>query len=475
MAKILVTGSSGFIGKRITHKLLKEGHEVYASLRIRGTQLFDEVFPNLHIVYGDMRYPETYNQLPDDLDSAYYLMHSMSEIMGSFHDLEIEIAGKFADAMRQKRCKQIIYLSGIINDEKKLSQHLKSRLDVETVLIQSQVPYTILRASIIIGSGSASFEIIRDLVEKLPLMVAPVWVNSLCQPIAVRDVLFYLDKVRSNPQCLNKIFDVGGPDILSFKELLLSYAKVRGLKRAIITVPFFTPKISSYWLIFISSVKFSLAFYLVQSMKTNTVCQMNEILTILPHERLTYEEAIRLALQKIEQNEVISTWMDAWEIDSKDPDIKNFIEVPEFGTLKDVRIMPLKTSPEKAIERIWSLGGKQGWYALNWAWNLRGMLDKFIGGVGRNRGRRHPTELRPGDYVDFWRVIKADKKAGELILFADMRLPGDGWLEFKVADGKLKQTATLRPRGLFGRIYWYVLTPFHWIIFTGLAKDITGE
>lgn len=475
MAKILITGASGFIGKRITHKLLQQGHEVYASLRIRGTVLFDEDHDNLHLIYGDMRNPETYKELPEEIDAAYYLMHSMSDIIGNFHDLESQIARTFSEAMVKNKCRQIIYLSGIVNDEKHLSKHLQSRLDVEKILRESGVPYTILRASIIVGSGSASFEIIRDLVEKLPFMVAPKWINTLCQPIAIRDVLYYLDQVAMNPACLNKVFDIGGPDILSFKELLLQYADVRHLKRFILTVPVLTPRLSSYWLLLVTSVKFSLAYYLVQSMKSNTVCLNKEILQVIPHECLTYKEAIRLAIQKIEQNEVSSTWMDAWEINSDDPDIKKYIEVPEFGTLKDQRTVKLNTKKEIAIERIWALGGKQGWYVLNWAWNLRGLIDKLFGGVGLNRGRRHPTELRAGDYIDFWRVIKADKKEGHLILLADMHLPGDAWLEFKIDQDKLIQTATLRPRGLLGRIYWYVLTPFHWIIFRTMAREISSE
>lgn len=479
MAKILVTGANGFVGKRLILHLLNQGHEIYALCRIKGAKVFAEERANLHYIWGDLRNPETTSQFPQELEAAYYLVHSMSDIMGNLVDMELEVVKGFLKGLQKTQTKQIIYLGGIINDEKNLSPHLNSRLLVEKAIEASGIPYTVLRASIIIGSGSASFEIIRDLCEKLPVMIAPKWVNSLCQPIAIGDVLFYLSAVLLNPKCNNKIFDIGGPEVFTFKALMLGYAQFRNLKRWIINVPVLTPRLSSYWLVFITSVRYSLCSYLVESMKTNTVVQHDEIQRITPHKCLNYQEALTLAFQKISQNEVISSWMDSWELGGINPDINTYIEVPDEGCLKDERIVPVKDSKEAAIERIWRIGGTTGYYTFNWAWYLRGLFDQWVGGVGLNRGRRHPTEIQVGDSIDFWRVILADKEKGQLILYAGMKLPGEAWLQFKFSEDNdppnLIQTATFRPKGILGRLYWYILFPFHLVIFQRMAEAIAGK
>ena len=479
MAKILITGANGFVGKRLIVDLLKQGHQIYALCRIKGAKVFADARPNLHYLWGDLRNPETLKGIPDDIEAAYYLVHSMSEIVGDLVDTEMEVAEQFLKGVKNSHIKQVVYLGGIINDERKLSPHLKSRLLVEKALQKSGIPYTVLRASIIIGAGSASFEIIRDLCEKLPIMVAPKWVNSLCQPIAIGDVLFYLSNVLLNPLCMNKTFDIGGPEVFSFKELMLRYAKFRNFKRWIIDVPVLTPRLSSYWLVFITSVRYSLCSYLVESMKTSTVVKLGEIQKIIPHLCLTYKEALELAFQKISQNEVISSWMDSWEIGGTNPDIENYIQVPDEGCLKDERRVVIQDSKTSAVERIWHIGGNTGYYAFNWAWHLRGLADQMIGGVGLNRGRRHPSEILPGDSIDFWRVIFADKLSGHLILYAGMKVPGEAWLQFKVEQKNetlfLVQTATFRPKGILGRLYWYALVPFHFFIFRKMAKALAGQ
>lgn len=477
-AKVLVSGATGFVGKRLILYLLQQKHEVYALCRIKGIKAFPEDKPNLHYIWGDLRNPETLKNIPQDLDAAYYLVHSMTEIVSDLTKVETEVARQFIEALKKTAIKQIIYLGGIINDEKNLSPHLKSRLMVEKILKESAIPFTILRASIIIGTGSASFEIIRDLCEKLPFMVAPRWVNTKCQPIAIRDVIFYLASVLLNPSCYNKTFDIGGPDVMSFKELLLQYAKFRHLKRWILNVPLLTPRLSSYWLVFITSVRYSLCQYLVESMKISSVVQKDEIQKLIPHKRLTYQEALDVAFQKIAQNDVVSTWMDSWEVEGTNPNIKNYIEVPKEGCLRNVQKIPIKGSKEDVIARIWRIGGNTGWYALDWAWQLRGHIDRLIGGVGLNRGRRHPTEIQVGDAIDFWRVLRADKEEGDLILYAGMKLPGEAWLEFKIENKNnesfLVQTASFRPKGIIGRLYWYLLSPFHFFIFRKMAKVIAG-
>jgi uncharacterized protein YbjT (DUF2867 family) len=283
VAKVLITGADGFVGKRLVPYLLDQGHQVYALCRSKRIGVPAEDKPNLHYIWGDLRNPETLTALPEDIDAAYYLVHSMSEAVSNLADTENEVVAQFLQGLRNTRIKQIVYLGGIINDDSQLSSHLRSRLMVEKFLKQSSIPTTVLRASIIIGPESASFKIIRDLCEKLPIMIAPRWVHTLCQPIAIDDVLFYLTNVLLNQKCFNKTFDIGGPEVLTFKELMLRYSKLRNLKRWIIDVPVLTPRLSSYWLVLVTSVRFSLCSYLVESMKNSSVVRLNDIQKIIPH------------------------------------------------------------------------------------------------------------------------------------------------------------------------------------------------
>lgn len=469
--KILVTGASGFIGKRLIQQLLQKGHEVYALLRTRGISIVQDKPANLHFIYGDLRNRDVLDALPRDIDVAYYLMHSMSDIASGLSDIERTVAENFVEGIKKTKVQQIIYLGGIVSDTK-LSPHLQSRLMVEEILKGSGIAYTILRASIIVGSASASFEIIRDLVEKLPLMVAPRWVKSLCQPIAVRDVLFYLTGVILRPDCMRCIFEIGGPNVLSFKEVLLQYAAIAHLKRFIITVPVLTPRLSSYWLVFITSVRFSLASYLVESMRNNTICRDRSIQKVLPHSCLSFQDAVKVALDEVEAGKVVSTWMDSWEVASPDSDVGSFNQVPTKDIFQDRQTVVLKQPREQVLKNIWSIGGRKGWYALEWAWEIRGLIDKLFGGVGLNRGRRADHEIQAGDSIDFWRVVKADKEAGHLILYAEMKVPGEAWLEFKIEGATLVQTATFQPHGILGRLYWYSMLPFHYFIFGKMAKKI---
>lgn len=476
MAKILVTGANGFIGKRLIYQLLELKHDVFALVRVKGTEFKVPDPSRFHILYGDIQSPENIEGMPQDLDAAYYLVHSMGSMIENLTETETDIAKKFLVLLEKTSVKQVIFLGGIVENEAELSPHLRSRLAVEKVLLASKIPSTILRASIIIGSGSASFEILRDLVEKLPMMIAPKWVKSYCQPIAIRDVLFYLTNVLLHPQCLSRTFDIGGPDAMTFKEALYRYSAFRHLKRLILDVPVLTPQLSSYWLVLITSVRYSICRYLIESMKHSTRKLNSSIDKILPHACIPFEEALHLAFQKISQNEVVSTWMDSWNTQTVQGDVRNYLEVPKEGCLNNTQLIAFTIPIEDLRIRIWSIGGKNGWHSMNWAWNLRGMIDKLLGGSGLNRGRRHPTELLVGDTIDFWRVLLADQKQGRLILYAEMKLPGEAWLEFEI-DSKhriLKQTATFRPKGFWGRLYWHLLTPFHWIIFKNMAKSIAS-
>ncbi|MBA2369260.1 MAG: SDR family oxidoreductase [Candidatus Protochlamydia sp.] len=471
--KILLTGANGYIGTRLLPLLLEQGHEVYALVRSGKRMVIPPKFEELvHVIQADLLDPNSLEQIPDDIEAAYYLVHSMSLSVEKFTSLEAESAVNFRDRLSRTAAVQIIYLSGIVNDEQ-LSNHLASRKNVEAILRQGKVPVTTLMAGIIIGAGSASFEIIRDLVEKLPIMVAPKWTKNMTQPIAIRDVLEYLKLVLGHPACIGRQFEIGGPDVISYRNLLHEFARVRSLKRWIITVPVLTPKLSSYWLYFITSASFPLARSLVESLKNNAICKENTIHQIFPMELLNFESAVRRSFSCIEEDNVpSSSWKDAIGNSFLNPDLSTYVKVPNFGTLCDQQEVFFTQSPDQIKERIWSLGGENGWAYMNWAWKLRGFADNLLKGTGLRRGRTHPHRLKEGDALDFWRVLVADEKNKRLMLYAEMKLPGEAWLEFKIVDHTLYQTATFRPHGLLGRIYWYALFPFHYLIFRGMARAL---
>lgn len=377
----------------------------------------------------------------------------------------------FINRIEQTNAKQVIYLSGISNANE-LSKHLSSRKNVETVLSGSRFALTTLKAGIIVGSGSASFEIIRDLVEKLPIMITPKWLETKCQPIAIRNVIEFLIGVIGKAETYNESYDIGGPDILSYKEMLLRFAKTRGLNRHIFIVPVMTPKISSYWLYFVTATSFALAKNLVNSMKIEVICKPNNLAQSLGIKLIKYETSIEMAFDKIEQNQVLSSWKDAQTSKIFKEGLSKFIEVPVNGCFKDIRSAKVEKG-NTSIDKIWAIGGKTGWYYGNWLWKIRGFLDKLVGGVGMRRGRKSDTELISGDALDFWRVLIANKDEKRLLLYAEMKLPGEAWLEFKIDKNDiLTQTATFRPLGVLGRLYWYSVLPFHGLIFKGMIKKI---
>jgi uncharacterized protein YbjT (DUF2867 family) len=398
----------------------------------------------------------------------------MSTESGDFENMEALCATNFKNCIEQTSAKQVIYLSGISNVTE-LSKHLSSRKKVESILATATFALTTLKAGIIVGSGSASFEIIRDLVEKLPFMITPRWLNTKCQPIAIRNVIAYLMGVIGKQETYHNSYDIGGPDILSYKEMLLRFAKIRGLKRTIVIVPVMTPKISSYWLYFVTSTSFALAKNLVNSMKIEVVCTPNNLATLLGITPIDYETAITLAFDKIEQNQVLSSWKDAQTSNVFKTGMSQFIEVPINGCFKDIQSIKVDNC-DVSLEKIWCIGGKTGWYYGHWLWEIRGILDQMAGGVGMRRGRKSETEIVSGDVLDFWRVLLADKKEKRLLLYAEMKLPGEAWLEFKIDKHNiLTQTATYRPLGLLGRLYWYAVLPFHGLIFKGMINKIAAN
>lgn len=470
--KILVTGATGYIGKRLIPLLLNDGHTVVCAVRDKGrAKSYFRDRKNIVLAEADFLDFKSLKNIPKDIDIAYYLIHSMSNSAKEFHILEEKCAFNFKRFMEKTAIKQVIYLSGITNDTK-LSKHLLSRKNVENTLASKEYALTTFKAGIIVGSGSSSFEIIRDLVEKLPAMIAPKWLDTKTQPLGIRDVLSFLHRAIDKKELYNKSFDVFGPEVLTYKEMLLQFSEVRKLKRWILTVPIMTPKLSSYWLYFVTSTSYKLASTLVNSMGVEVIGNKSDINKILDVQPMSYKQAVEFAFVKIKQNSIISSWKDSYISSGR---LKNyvheFINVPKHGCFKDFKKRKV-INRAGALDKIWSIGGETGWYYGTFLWKIRGFLDQFFGGTGLRRGRRHPSELNAGDALDFWRVIYADKEKGKLLLYAEMILPGEAWLEFKIEEGILYQTATFRPHGLAGRLYWYAVLPFHWFIFNGMINNI---
>ena len=430
---------------------------------------FDD--PDIAVIEVDLLKEETLKNIPLDIDVAYYLVHSMSTGNGDFEKMEATSAENFKNRMDQTKVKQVIYLTGIVN-EKLLSKHLQSRHQVEEILRTGSYAFTALRAGIIVGSGSASFEIIRDLVEKLPIMITPRWLKTKTQPIAIRDVVAYLKGVIDQPTALNNSFDISSGETFTYEDLLLKFASVRGLKRKIFVLPVLTPRLSSYWLYFVTSTSYELAKNLVDSMKVEVIGKPNGLGKILNITPTPYEKAIELAFVKIENDQVLSSWKDALTSNILYKGLTAHLQVPKEGTFKDIRKKKV-ADVQKTLDKIWRIGGSNGWYYGKWLWGMRGLLDKMVGGVGLRRGRRSPTQLYPEEALDFWRVIIASKEDKRLLLYAELNLPGEAWLEFFINEkNELEQTATFRPLGLKGRLYWLSVLPFHGFIFKGMLKAL---
>ncbi|QTN38894.1 SDR family oxidoreductase [Cryomorphaceae bacterium] len=478
--KVVLTGANGYIGRRLLDRLVRQGHEVYCFVRSRNRLMLSPFLEDrVHVFETDFLRPLDQPDLPREFDAAYYLVHSMTSSTNNFAYLEEQSAHHFIDYINDTSCRQLIYLGGIYNAQE-LSDHLESRQNVERILSSARrAKLTALRAGIIVGSGSASFEIIRDLVEKLPAMVAPKWLNTRCQPIAIRDVLAYLSGVLGVEETYGNSYDIGGPDILTYREMLLQCAEVRGMKRWIWTVPVMTPKLSSYWLYFVTRTSYKLAINLVDSMKVEVVAEPNNLDEFVPGKRLHYKEAVDLAFQRIKQNEVVSSWKDAVTSSLERDDLHEHVEVPTYGCFIDKKVRVLDQPGPSVKKNIWSIGGETGWYYGNTLWRFRGFLDKLVGGVGLRRGRRSAKDLWEGDALDFWRVLIADEQRIRLLLYAEMKLPGEAWLEWKIIqDGEnqiLEQTATFRPWGLLGRLYWYAVLPFHYFVFNGMIDALSTK
>ncbi len=477
--RVLVTGATGYIGGRLVPELLEVGYTVRCLARtpqkLDGRPWRDRV----EVVQGDIRNPDDLRRALDGCDAAHYLVHSMDG-EGDFRERDRRAALTFRDAAAAAGVKRIVYLGGLGDEEDaSLSSHLRSRHEVGQILASGPVAVTELRAAIIIGSGSASFEMLRNLTEVLPVMTTPRWVDTRCQPIAVRDVLYYLVEALGLAEGADRVYEIGGPDVLTYRQMMHMYAQAAGLrKRVIIPVPVLTPKLSSLWVGLVTPIPSGLARPLIDSLVNEVIVTDPAIDEVLPRRTLTFREALQKALLRVQDLDVTTTWADS-ELFGRSP-AEPLPEDPSWsgGTLlDDVRVVRSSASAEDLFAVVEGIGGDRGYYTSDLLWEIRGLLDQAIGGIGVRRGRRHPERLRVGEPLDFWRVEAIE--AGSLLrLRAEMRVPGDAWLEFRVSEtaggSQLEQRARFHPRGLWGRAYWYVLAPFHALIFPKMAQRIAA-
>lgn len=471
---VLVTGATGYIGGRLIPRLLETGHSLRCLVR-SSENLTGR--PWEHLVEtrnADVLVIESLDHAMEDVDTAYYLIHSMAGGKG-FHQRDVSAAENFAIAAKKAGVRRIIYLGGLANSEDNLSEHLRSRQETGNVLRSSGIQVTEFRAAVIIGSGSISFEIIRHLTERLPVMLCPRWVYTKTQPIGILDVLEYLVSAVDNEECTGKIIEIGGKDVISYGEMMLGYARERDLKRHLLPVPFLTPHLSSLWLGLVTPVTTGIARPLIEGLKNETIVRNNGASEIFPYIKPNgYKEALKKALEKLEAGEVETAWHDA--LSSGIGDSRPVTLSISEGMLIEKRQTIVHAEPERIFKVFTGIGGGRGWFFMNWTWVIRGLLDRIIGGVGLRRGRRDQDRLRKGDALDFWRVEEIEEPS-MLRLRAEMKLPGKAWLQFSVKDigsGKslLSQTAYFAPKGLSGLIYWYLLYPPHALIFSGLIKEI---
>ncbi|SCG37200.1 Uncharacterized conserved protein YbjT, contains NAD(P)-binding and DUF2867 domains [Micromonospora echinaurantiaca] len=478
--RCLVTGATGYIGGRLAPRLLVDGHTVRCLARKAGRLRDVPWASRVEIAEGDLRKPETLPATLDGVDVAYYLVHSLGQ--AGFEAADREAATNFATAARAAGVRRIVYLGGPepAEDRSVPSAHLRSRAEVGRILLDSGVPTAVLRAAVIIGSGSASFEMLRHLTERLPMMVTPRWVRNRIQPIAVRDVLRYLVGCAELPPEVNRAFDIGGPDVLTFEEMMQRYARVAELpRRFIVPVRPLTPALSSLWVGLITPVPNAIARPLVESLVHEAVAREHDIARYVPDppEGLTgFDRAVELALAKIRNAAVETRWSNASGPDAPAEPLPSDPKWSGGTTYTDVRERAVAAPPAVLWQVIEGVGGEHGWYSFPLAWSVRGWLDRLIGGVGLRRGRRDPHRLQVGEALDFWRVEEI--VPGELLrLRAEMRLPGRAWLEMRVlpaenGHSRYHQRAVFLPHGLSGHAYWGSVAPFHAVVFGGMTRNI---
>ena len=479
-APVLVTGATGYVGGRLVPELLEAGYQVRCVAR-RAAALDDRPWRNeVEVVEADLAVPEQVEAALKGVQAAYYLVHSMAS-SEAFEEMEQEMAKVFAEAAEHARLERVVYLGGLGHDAENHSAHLASRHRVGEILAAGRTPVVELRAAVIIGSGSASFEMLCSLVEVLPVMVVPRWVSlTRCQPIAIEDVLGHLVDVMGRAEVLGQIFEIGGPEELTYREMMDVYAEVAGLRRRLIMpVPVLTPRLSSHWVNLVSPLPIQLARSLIDSLTSDVVVGDRTIERIGRRPSFDLRQSISRALARVRDLELPTRWTDASGTLRTDSPAGPASGDPSWSgglVLSDERVQTSRATPDEVMDVVRSVGGETGWFAFNRLWALRGFVDKLIGGVGLRRGRRHPTELRIGDTVDFFTVVEFDGRS--LRLLAEMRLPGHAWLEWTVSEGadgtQVRQRALFVPRGLLGRLYWYVLIPPHVLIFSRMLRGIVA-
>jgi len=468
---ILLTGATGYIGRRLKHKLL-ESSDIRLKLLVRhANSLGDNVRENTEIIEGSTFDQDVLEKAMQDVDVAYYLIHSLGQ--DDYAELDRKSAKNFREAAIKAGVKKIIYLGGLGVVNQDTSEHLLSRIETGEILSEKPKDIDVIwfRAGVIIGSGSASFEIIRNLIQKLPVMITPKWVRTKAQPIGVEDVISYLEHAKEDTINGSHIVDIGAEE-LCYQEMMVECAKVMGLRRLIIPVPFLSVGLSSYWLNIFTPVPFSVASSLIKGVRCEVLVQNDNAKKLFSDIRpSSFRQSIANALLEAEENQVISRWSDrgndVWETDHK-----NSIAQAVFI---DRQILPLgDLSAHDVHQSYLGIGGENGWFSYGWLWKFRGFFDKLAGGAGLNRGRRSQHELRIGDSLDFWKVVDIQQDE-RLLLYAQMRVPGKAWLEFKIHEGKLIQSAYFLPKGVLGRLYWYALVPLHYLVFKDMIQSVLNK
>ncbi|MFE4862184.1 SDR family oxidoreductase [Streptomyces sp. NPDC056670] len=480
--RCLVTGATGYIGGRLVPELLEAGHQVRCLAR-SPEKLRDQPWAGrVEVLRGDVTDPASVAEALRGIDVAYYLVHALGTGAG-FEETDREAAHLFADAAADAGVRRIVYLGGLTPSGvpvRKLSPHLRSRAEVGRIFLDSSVPATVLRAAVVIGSGSASFEMLRYLTERLPVMVTPSWVGTRIQPIAIRDVLRYLVGGARMPHEVNRTFDIAGPDIMSYRDMMERYAKVAGLPhRLILPVPMLSPRLSSHWIGLITPVPPAIARPLAESLRHEVVCGEHDIARYVPDgpgAPLGFDDALALALRRIRDAQVVTRWSNASVPGAPSDPLPTDPDWAGGSLYTDVRRLDVDAPADALWRVVEGIGGENGWYSLPAAWALRGWFDRLVGGVGLRRGRRDAHRLIAGDSLDFWRVEEIER--GRLLrLRAEMRLPGLAWLEMSIEErgpgrSRYRQRAVFHPRGLLGHAYWWSVSPFHAIVFGGMARNM---
>jgi uncharacterized protein YbjT (DUF2867 family) len=471
---ILVTGTTGYVGGRLVPRLLEEGYQVRVlardPARLQGRSLVEQV----EVYTGDVLDPSTLIPALQGVYAAFYLVHSMMSGV-DFHQRDLQAARNFGLAANQLKINRVVYLGGLGDPDADLSQHLRSRQQTGEALRQTGIPVIEFRAGVIVGAGSISFEMIRYLTERVPMMICPRWVFTRTQPIHISNVLDYLVAALQIPLNGNLTLEIGAPDVMSYGDMLRGYAQVRGLRRWIIPVPVLTPRLSSYWVHWVTPIPAPIARPLIEGLRNEVIVRDKTVERLIPDVHpINYQTAVHHALEHLQASEVETIWSDA--LVTSQGDMPPVTLTSQEGMIIERRQLKVASSPEAVFQTFNGLGGDRGWLFANWAWRLRGALDRLIGGVGYRRGRRDPDQLRVGDALDFWRVehLTPDQS---LRLRAEMRLPGRAWLQFDVvpedeANTVIVQTATFAPKGLSGLLYWYILYPIHAWIFSGLIRAL---